>query len=115
MKNAKINVKVEKQENFNKEGKDKVEFLISTNLGEDEKELIKIGKKEKIVSKEVPFEVWTHIFETRIIDLKELYYKIFAEYDKKYFQLFDENISEEKFIINNIEKNKINKKIKIFN
>ena len=40
MKNAKINVKVEKQENFNKEGKDKVEFLISTNLGEDEKELM---------------------------------------------------------------------------
>ena len=71
--------------------------------------------KEKIISKNVPFEVWTHIFETRIIDLKELYYKIFTEYDKKYFQLFDENISEEKFIINNIEKNKINKKIKIFN
>ena len=43
MKNAKISVKVEKQENFNKEGKDKVEFLISTNLGEDEKELIKIA------------------------------------------------------------------------
>ena len=43
MKNEKINVKVEKQENFNKEGKDKVEFLISTNLGEDEKELIKIA------------------------------------------------------------------------
>ena len=43
MKNAKINVKVEKQENFNKEGKNKVEFLISTNLGEDEKELIKIA------------------------------------------------------------------------
>ena len=82
---------------------------------EIEKELIKIGKKEKIVSKEVPFEVWTHIFETRIIDLEELYYKIFTEYDKKYFQLFDENISEEKFIINNIEKNKINKKINIFN
>lgn len=88
---------------------------LKEEITEIEKELIKIGKKEKIVSKEVPFEVWTHIFETRIIDLKELYYKIFAEYDKKYFQLFDENISEEKFIINNIEKNKINKKIKIFN
>ena len=43
MKNAKINIKVEKQENFNKEGKDKVEFLITTNLGEDEKELSKIA------------------------------------------------------------------------
>ena len=82
---------------------------------EIEKEFMKIGKREKIISKEVPFEVWTHIFETRIIDLEELYYKIFTEYDKKYFQLFDDNISEEKFIINNIEKNKINKKIKIFN
>lgn len=81
---------------------------------EIEKELMKIGKKEKIISKEVPFEVWTHIFETRIIELEELYYKIFTEYDKKYVQLFDENISEEKYIINNIEKNKINKKIKIF-
>ena len=88
---------------------------LKEEITEIEKELIKKEKKEKIVSKEVPFEVWTHIFETRIIDLKELYYKIFAEYDKKYFQLFDENISEEKFIINNIEKNKINKKIKIFN
>lgn len=43
MKNAKINIKVEKQEKFNKEGKDIVEFLIATNLGEDEKELIKIA------------------------------------------------------------------------
>ena len=88
---------------------------LKEKITEIEKELMKIGKREKIISKEVPFEVWTHIFETRIIELEELYYKIFTEYDKKYFQLFDENISEEKFIINNIEKNKINKKIKIFN
>ena len=88
---------------------------LNEKITEIEKELMKIGKREKIISKEVPFEVWTHIFETRIIELEELYYKIFTEYDKKYFQLFDENISEEKFIINNIEKNKINKKIKIFN
>ena len=91
-------------------------MLIPFNTQDSIKDISELKEEiTKIVSKEVPFEVWTHIFETRIIDLKELYYKIFAEYDKKYFQLFDENISEEKFIINNIEKNKINKKIKIFN
>ena len=44
MKNAKINVKVEYIENeFFKTGKDVVKFYITTNLGEDEKELSKIA------------------------------------------------------------------------
>ena len=43
MKQAKLIVKVEKQERFLKDGKDKVEFLIKTNFGEDEKQLIKIA------------------------------------------------------------------------
>ena len=44
MKNAKINVKVEyKEEEFFKTGKDIVKFYITTNLGEDEKELSKIA------------------------------------------------------------------------
>jgi DNA repair protein RecN (Recombination protein N) len=44
MKNAKINVKVEYTENeFYDTGKDKVEFYILTNLGEEEKELNKIA------------------------------------------------------------------------
>ena len=44
MKNAKINVKVEYMENeFFKTGKDIVKFYITTNLGEDEKELSKIA------------------------------------------------------------------------
>lgn len=43
MKNAVINVKVIKQDKFNKDGKDVVQFLIVTNLGEDEKELSKIA------------------------------------------------------------------------
>ncbi len=44
MKNAKINVKVEYTENaFYKTGKDIVTFYITTNLGEDEKELSKIA------------------------------------------------------------------------
>ena len=81
---------------------------------EIEKELMKQAKKHKIISNNVPFEVWTHIFETRIIELDQLYYKIFLEYDKKYVQIFDEKISEEKYLINNIEKNKVNKKVKIF-
>ena len=44
MKNAKINVKVEYAEDeFFKTGKDIVKFYITTNLGEDEKELSKIA------------------------------------------------------------------------
>ena len=44
MKNAKINVKVNyKEEEFFKTGKDIVKFYITTNLGEDEKELSKIA------------------------------------------------------------------------
>ena len=87
---------------------------LENETAEIEKELMKQAKKHKIISNNVPFEVWTHIFETRIIELDQLYYKIFLEYDKKYVQIFDEKISEEKYLINNIEKNKVNKKVKIF-
>ena len=64
---------------------------LSDKIIEIKKELLKLAKKLKIVSNNVPFEVWTHIFETRIIELNQLYYKIFTEYDKKYVQIFDEN------------------------
>ena len=43
MKNAKINIHIEKETEFLKDGKDKVSFYISTNIGEDEKELSKIA------------------------------------------------------------------------
>lgn len=43
MKQAKINVKVEKQEEFFNTGKDKVTFYLTSNLGEEEKELAKIA------------------------------------------------------------------------
>ena len=44
MKNAKINIKVDYVENeFFKDGKDIVKFYITTNIGEDEKELAKIA------------------------------------------------------------------------
>ena len=99
---------------FNKEQSIKNIDEVHDKILEIEKELMKICKKNKIIKNDVPLEVWTHIFETRIIELENICYKIFTEYDKKYVQLFDENISEEKYIINNIEKNKINKKMKIF-
>ena len=54
-----------------------------------------------------------HIFKTRIITLENLYYKISSESEKYFVQIFDENVSEEKFEIETKEKLKINKKIKI--
>ena len=49
MKNAKINVHVNYLEKeFYKTGKDEVEFYISTNVGEDEKELAKIASGGEI-------------------------------------------------------------------
>ncbi len=48
MKNAKINVKVDKQETFSKNGIDTVTFYIKTNLGEDEKQLSKIASGGEI-------------------------------------------------------------------
>lgn len=43
MKNAKFNAKVIEDETFNVNGKSHVKFVITTNLGEDEKELSKIA------------------------------------------------------------------------
>jgi len=49
MKNAKINIHVNYNESeFYKTGKDQVEFFISTNIGEDEKELSKIASGGEI-------------------------------------------------------------------
>ena len=44
MKNAKLNIHVDYiEDEFYSTGKDKIEIYISTNLGEDEKELSKIA------------------------------------------------------------------------
>ncbi len=43
MKNAKISIKVQMIDEFKDNGKDDIEFFIKTNLGEDEKSLIKIA------------------------------------------------------------------------
>ena len=87
---------------------------LQDNIIEVEKKIVKLAKEKKVISNEVPFEVMTHVFQTRIIKLEELYYKIITENDKNYVQIFDENITEDKFKISNIEKKKINKKIRIF-
>ena len=78
-----------------------------------QKDLVQKAIKQKIIV-DLPFEVMRHVFETRIIILEELYYKIIVKDEKHYVQIFDENISEEKFEITPIEKTRINKKIKIF-
>ena len=43
MPNAKFNIKIEKEETYNVNGYDKVEFIICTNVGEEYKELTKIA------------------------------------------------------------------------
>ena len=79
-----------------------------------QKKLVEKAKEKKILA-DVPLEIMSHVFKTRIIILEDLYYKITRSKDEKYFvQIFDENISEEKFEIISAEKIKINKKIKIF-
>ena len=47
MKNAKFHVKLEYDEKnrFTQNGLDKIEFMISTNIGEDEKPLVKIASR----------------------------------------------------------------------
>ena len=78
-----------------------------------EKKLIQKAIQKKVIT-DVPYEVMKHVFETRIIILEDLFYKITKKEEKQYVQIFDENVSEEKFEIIPIEKMKINKKIKIF-
>ena len=78
-----------------------------------EKKFIEIAKNKKVIA-DVPLEIMEHVFKTRIMNLEELYYKITTEFEKYYVQIFDENITEEKFQINLKEKTKLNKKIKIF-
>ena len=78
-----------------------------------EKKLVEKAIQKKVISN-VPFDIMRHLFKTRIIILEDLYYKITTKAEKYYVQIFDENISEEKFEIIPVEKTKINKKIRIF-
>ena len=83
------------------------------NILKIEQKILIIAKNKKVIA-DVPLEIMIHVFRTRIMNLEELYYKIITEFEKYYVQIFDENITEEKFEINLMEKTKINKKIKIF-
>lgn len=87
--------------------------ILENDIEKTEKLLISKAIENKVITK-VPFDIMKHIFETRIIVLEELYYKIEKENDKNYVQIFDENIKDEKFKIENIEDAKIKKKIKLF-
>lgn len=86
---------------------------LKENIIEIEKHLMKKAIDKKVIA-EMPFEIMRHIFETRIIVLENLYYKITKENEKYYVQIFDENVTQEKFEIEIPEKTKIKKKIKIF-
>ena len=98
---------------FNLEKSIKDVKKIEKDIIKTEKILVKKAIEKKVISN-IPFEIMKHVFETRIIILEELYYKITTEFEKYYVQIFDENITEEKFEIPPLEKVKINKKIKIF-
>jgi len=87
--------------------------LLQKSIIEIQKKLVEKAIKQKAIV-DVPFEIMRHVFETRIIILEELYYKIMPESDKFYVQIFDKNISDEKFEMTPSENTKINKKIKIF-
>lgn len=99
---------------FNEEKDIKNVKVLEKNIEKTERLLVKKAIEQKIITN-VPFEVMKHVFETRIIILEELYYKIIKVNEEYYVQIFDENVSEEEFKINPIEgKMKLNKKTKIF-
>lgn len=91
-----------------------------------QKKLIKKADSFKIInvfssSEKLNYEIIKNIFDTRVIDLEDLFIKIIQEKDKMYVQLYDENIFENKIEINtenmiNIKEidMKLNKKIKLF-
>lgn len=98
---------------FNEEKDIKDVKQLEKSILKSEKILAKKAVEQNVIS-DIPFQIFKHIFETRIIILENLYYKIIIENEKIYVQIFDENISEEKFEIKPTEKVKKNKKMKIF-
>ena len=99
---------------FNLEKSIKDVEQLATSILDVEKKLVQKAVGKKVIA-DIPLEIMKHVFKTRIIKLEDLYYKITRSKDEKYYvQIFDENVSEEKFEIIPIEKMKINKKIKIF-
>ena len=87
---------------------------LKENIQKIKSELISIAISKKVIVN-IPKEIIDNIFETRIIVLEDLFYKVEKEKEKYYVQIFDENVSEETFEIELTENIKLNKKIKIFN
>ena len=77
---------------FNLEKSIKNVEQIKNEILEIEQKLVKVAKEKKVIANDVPIEVMRHVFETRIIILEEIYYKISIEEDKKYVQIFDFSI-----------------------
>lgn len=98
---------------FNLEKNIKDVEKLQKNILDVEDKLVEKAIVKKVIA-DMPIEIMRHLFRTRIIILEDLYYKITSKSEKYYVQIFDENISEEKFEIELKEKTKMNKKIKIF-
>lgn len=98
---------------FNLEKNIKDVEALQKSILDTEKKLVEKAIEKKVIA-EVPFEVMRHVLQTRIIKLEDLFYKVTKNEEKYYVQIFDDNISEEKFEIELTEKTKINKKIRIF-
>ena len=74
MPNACFSIKIEKEASFNINGNDKIEFAISTNIGEESKELIKIasgGEMSRIML----------AIKTALADIDEVPILVFDEID----------------------------------
>ena len=78
-----------------------------------EEQITKVAIRKKVIAN-VPKDIMSNVFRTRIISLEDIYYKISLQGKKYYAQIFDENICEEKFEIKKLEDVKTNKKKKIF-
>ncbi len=98
---------------FNLEESIKDVEKLEKNITKTEKILLKKAIESKVIVK-IPIEIMKHLCETRIVLLEETYFKITTKEEKNYVQIFDENITEEKFEVKSVGKTKINKKIKIF-
>ncbi len=76
-------------------------------------------KEIQTISKntDIRYNIWKYIFGVRAIELEDLSIKITKDKAQYVLQIFDENIFEEKVILNNIKEKedlKLNRKIKIF-
>ena len=102
-----------KKEQENKQASVKV-YVLSQDVGSGQVITTDMFTMQTVNKSLVPLEVMQHLFETRIVILEELYYRIETKDEKYYVQIFDDNITEEKFEVKSIGNIKTNKKLKIF-